>query len=295
MGVAFHADDYGITEQQARDILALSSACGGDGALSSVSIFVNSPAFEIAADLARPYVESGALRMALHLNLVEGRPCANTAEVPLLVNARGTFCNDFVGLLKLSHGPQCWEFRRQLQRECEAQITRYLQAFPQMKDVLRLDSHQHTHAVPAVFDAAMAAVREQGCTLVHLRCPVEPLRPHRAVGNHMPPINLAKDALITWLWRSNRGKVPAGCASSLFCGVVLSGAMDKVSWPLVEAFDSIARDRAQNVEVLFHPVSVPIEQCLDPQNEPFAQACASEARDREAACLRKLAHNRSLA
>ena len=66
MGVAFHADDYGITEQQARDILALSSACGGDGALSSVSIFVNSPAFEIAADLARPHVESGALRLALH-------------------------------------------------------------------------------------------------------------------------------------------------------------------------------------------------------------------------------------
>ena len=141
----------------------------------------------------------------------------------------------------------------------------------------------------------MATVREQGCTLAYLRCPVEPLRPHRAVGNHMPPINLAKDALITWLWRSNRGKVPAGCASSLFCGVVLSGAMDKVSWPLVEALDSIARDRAQNVEVLFHPVSVPIEQCLDPQNEPFAQACASEARDREAACLRKLASNRSLA
>ena len=46
MSVTFHADDYGITEQQAADILKLSQVCGGQGALSSVSIFANSPAFE---------------------------------------------------------------------------------------------------------------------------------------------------------------------------------------------------------------------------------------------------------
>ena len=49
MSVTFHADDYGITEQQAADILKLSQVCGGQGALSSVSIFANSPAFEAAA------------------------------------------------------------------------------------------------------------------------------------------------------------------------------------------------------------------------------------------------------
>ena len=38
MSVTFHADDYGITEQQAADILKLSQVCGGQGALSSVSI-----------------------------------------------------------------------------------------------------------------------------------------------------------------------------------------------------------------------------------------------------------------
>ena len=157
MSVTFHADDYGITEQQAADILKLSQVCGGQGALSSVSIFANSPAFEAAAEMARPYVESGKLAMALHLNLVEGRPCAPVAEVPLLVNQRGTFANDFVGLLKLSMGAQRWAFRQQLQRECVAQIQRYLTAFPQMKRTMRVDSHQHTHAVPAVFDALSRA------------------------------------------------------------------------------------------------------------------------------------------
>lgn len=292
MGVVFHADDYGITEQQARDILVLSSACGGHGALTSVSIFVNSPAFEAAAVLAQPFVQAGKLKMALHVNLVEGRPCAPVAEVPLLVNQRGMFCNDFVGLLKLSKSTQRWEFRRQLQRECEAQIARYLEAFPQMKDAMRLDSHQHTHAVPAVFDALAAAARAQGCTLAHLRCPVEPLAPHRAVGSRITPVNLAKDALITWLWRSNRANVPAGCESSLFCGVVLSGGMDAVTWPLVREFERMAADRAQNVEVLFHPVSVSLAQCLDPKNVAFAEACASPARNHEAECLRRLEDER---
>ena len=139
MSVTFHADDYGITEQQAAEILKLSQVCGGQGALSSVSIFANSPAFKAAAEMARPYVESGKLAMALHLNLVEGRPCAPVTEVPLLVNQRGTFANDFVGLLKLSMGAQRWAFRQQLQRECVAQIQRYLTAFPQMKRTMRVD------------------------------------------------------------------------------------------------------------------------------------------------------------
>ena len=262
MSVTFHADDYGITEQQAADILKLSQVCGGQGALSSVSIFANSPAFEAAVEMARPYVESGKLAMALHLNLVEGRPCAPVAEVPLLVNQRGTFANDFVGLWKLSMGAQRWAFRQQLQRECVAQIQRYLTAFPQMKRTMRVDSHQHTHAVPAVFDALSQAVAELGVTVTHLRCPIEPLGPHRTAGSNMPPVNLAKDALITWLWRKNRGKMPAACEVPLFCGVVLSGAMDTV------------------------------EQCLDPENAPFAAACASEARNREAERLRYLAETR---
>ena len=33
MSVTFHADDYGITEQQAAEILKLSQVCGGQGAL----------------------------------------------------------------------------------------------------------------------------------------------------------------------------------------------------------------------------------------------------------------------
>ena len=97
-----HADDFGITPGQAKAILSLSSSCGGSGALNSVSIFANSPAFYEAASLAQPYVRRGVLRVCLHLNLVEGPSVADPKRIPLLVNERGMFDNNFMGLFKLA-------------------------------------------------------------------------------------------------------------------------------------------------------------------------------------------------
>ncbi|WP_162610878.1 ChbG/HpnK family deacetylase [Gordonibacter sp. An230] len=286
--VLFHADDYGITLDQARAILALSDACGGRGVLGSTSAFANSPAFSDAAALAAPYVKGGALLMGLHLNLVEGAPCSDASDVPLLVNERGMFRHDFLGLARLANGPQREEARAQIERECAAQIERYLKSFPEQERNLRLDSHQHTHAIPAVLDALLAAVRSRGCALAHLRTPVEPLGPHLARRTAAPPANIAKDALLSMLWRANRDKLPDACATSLFCGVVLSGRMERADDALVESFRALAARRDQAVEVLFHPISVPRAQCLDPENEPFAAACASPGRDEEARTLRTL-------
>ena len=164
---------------------------------------------------------------------------------------------------------------------------RFLEAFPAQAHALRLDSHQHTHAIPAVFDTLLAAVRSCGCTLSHLRTPVEPLEPHLARRRAAPPVNIAKNTLLALLWRMNRGKLPSECATSLFCGVVLSGCMERVDEALVAAFRSLATQRGQAVEFLSHPVSVPRAQCLDPENAPFAAACAAPGRDAEARALQR--------
>lgn len=319
MTIIFHADDYGITAEQARSILALCDTRDGNGVLTSVSAFANSPAFEESATLATPYIERKSLKIGVHLNLVEGFPCSKATNVPLLVGERGAFCNDFTKLLMLSKGSQRVALRSQIERECRAQIERFLAAFPAQRGTLRIDSHQHTHAIPLVFDALLAAVRACGCTLEHVRTPVEPLSPHLATATavrRLSVINLAKDMLISTLWRSNRGKLPANCNTSLFCGVLLSGRMELIDSNLVHEFEILAAKRGgaceiaadENkdaypaekhspiksertcppVEVLFHPVSVPREQCLDPANEPFTQACTSSSRDAEAQALVRL-------
>ena len=285
-----HADDYGITSEQARAILALSSACGGKGALSSVSIFANSPAFDNAAELVAPFFESGKINVALHVNLVEGRPCSKPEDIPLLVNERGTFCHDFTGLLKLSVSKARAQTREQLQRECEAQIDHFLHAFPQAHAALRVDSHQHTHAIPLVFDALMDAVNARGCSLAHVRVPIENLQPYRASGHmkSVSPINMIKNAVLTRLGHHIEKNLPKGCETSSFCGVLMSGNMQNVDAALLHALEQEAQRHGKQIEVLFHPVSVPLAQCLDPQNAPFAQACASPERDGEARVVRSI-------
>ena len=298
--VLFHADDFGITEEQAHDILALSSACGGKGALGSVSIFANSPAFDAAAALVQPFVQAGKLKIGLHLNLVEGYPVTPTSEVPLLVNDRGAFRHNFMGLLLESKGVHRRAFARQVERECSAQLERFLQAFPAKKTALRADSHQHTHAIPAITNALVHAAEKMGCTFEHLRAPVEPLAPHKAAAilrselepgkpdPRITPDNRAKVMLLNKLWNSKNGGAGLGIPSSLFCGVALSAHMDEMDEELVRAFAQSAAKLGIGAEVLFHPISVPVSQCLDPENTPFAQACASAARDREAKTLAAL-------
>lgn len=306
-----HADDFGITPVQAKEILSLGSSCNGIGALNSVSIFANSPAFDEAASLAQPYVDRGVLRVCLHLNLVEGPSLSSPERIPLLVNENGMFKNNFIGLLKLGIINKHAAFD-QLVIECRNQIQRYLSAFPNQQLSLQLDSHQHVHAVPVVYKALAQALIEENCQVMRLRKPIDPLSVYRSsIGDsskesdnthmtqihntsiHIPMVNRMKIFLISVLW----GKCPVNdipwspnspSSAPLFSGVALSGHMDEFNKPLLVSFQHEAARQDRDVEILFHPISVPIKECLDPLNAPFAEACASESRNREAALIKKL-------
>lgn len=306
-----HADDYGITVEQSRAILALSDICGGSGPLSSASIFANSPAFSQSVELIRPFLpDSGnkaegdarkSFSLGLHFNVVEGPCCADPAQIPLLVDERGMFRNDFARLLVLSHGRARSQLHEQIRLECLAQLERFFAALPHMRGNLQIDSHQHTHAVPLVFDAMLDAVCESGAHLTRLRIPDEPFAPHRLCRTlrRAGAANLLKAFVLHALCRHARRRMPQGCAAPLFCGVVLSGRMSEATPALVQAFEREAKRRAAiaengrydadtQAEILFHPVAIPLDRCLDPENLPFATACASHERDAEAQAIVRL-------
>lgn len=376
--VELHADDYGITIDQAHALLDIMQACREAGAITGLSIFANSPCFDEAAALARPHTctlpfdreasavcanaEDGAsvatasaapvasvpadgaaftdgatpvlsTRLRLHVNLVEGSPCTAAASIPLLVNERGTFAHDFVSLLRLSIGHDRETLKQQITCECKAQISRFTQAFPEAKGALMLDSHQHVHAIPLVCEALLDAACACECKVAFLRSTAEPLAAHRAAGTlrYASPINLVKVALLDALWRRSAHLVPPGCATATLCGVALSGDMARATPELARALEEHAKSQAhapgsrtythieerQNtsadatrgrkpaganaarrlreaaplVEMLFHPVSIPLASCLDPENKPFAAACASPSRDAEAQAIMQLTHN----
>jgi putative flippase GtrA len=143
----FHADDLGLHPAVNATILRLHDA----GALDSASVLVAAPAVEpaAAASALRP-----GLEVVLHLCLSEGRPAADPAVVPDLLDAEGRLALGFGRLLLLGCLPPWWSLRRRLARqlrcELQAQVQRFQELFPGRP--LAFDGHQHVHLTPLVWE-----------------------------------------------------------------------------------------------------------------------------------------------
>jgi chitin disaccharide deacetylase len=289
MVVIFHADDFGITLDQSKRILECCSGVpGGHGLLNSLSILANSPHFEECAELldARPK----SLRVGVHLNFVEGPCVADPTQIPMLVDERGMFKLGYGGLLAASalHGA---ELARQVEIEAAAQVERVVGRFPELAGALRLDGHQHTHLIPAVFRGVLAVASRPEYTLEYLRIPAEPAAPFKAAGvaGSIEPINRVKRGLLNYLWgRDRRAFESAGLGSfeeksAVFCGLSFSGHMDaeRVSAVYPHLRD-VAEKRGCALELLFHPgrVAAP-ELCLNPELPGFVEFSCGEGRDVE--------------
>lgn len=292
MEITFHADDFGITVAESQGILDLSSVAGGSGLLSSLSIFANSSFFPLCADLLDPHFEN--LKVAVHVNLTEGHCCADPEDVPLLVNHFGCFDKSFYRLTRLSVGRGADEFNRQLRREIAAQIDVVTQRFPALRHRLRIDGHQHVQLIPAVFDAILDIVRDEGYTLDYLRIPCEPVEPFLrcpSLYHTYRPINWLKQRVLNHYWRRDAPKFPSyQTKSALFCGVLLSGHMDRARLELIlPHYVRVAEERGMDLEVLLHPCVVEHRNmCLDPSADDFVKFYLSPDRKVEAETLRTL-------
>ncbi len=294
MEIIVHADDFGITLEQSKLILARSSKCGGEGALNSTSALVTSPHFSECAAFAKPFVDAGLIKMGLHLNLVEGPALSSAEDAPLLVGANGMFRQSFARMLLCSSGPKRTSLTQQVRQEARAQIQAFLKAFPQMRSAFRVDSHQHFHLIPAVFDGLMAAIQDEGCTLEYLRIPAEPLAPFLradAVRKHVSVVNIVKNQLLNALWKRCAPSYP-DCLpkSAAFYGLALSGCMQHIADErFLQGIIREAEQEERGIELLFHPGGVPsVDECLAPHLRGFCEFYLSENRQAEADILPKL-------
>ena len=280
----FHADDYGMTAHGD----ALIRDCQTHGCLNSVSIVPNGSLEEAVAAL-RP----SGLKLAVHLNLVEGKALSPAAEIPLLVQPDGSFCNSFTGLLRLSLTPRRRAFAAQLYRELERQLLAYAALFP-AGTPLRIDSHQHTHMIPLVFRTLLQVLADHHLPVEHLRIPSEPLSPFvgcpRLWGSYSA-VNAIKQAVLNGCWLLDRPAFRrSGIPTALFCGILFSGHMDadRVRTVLPQ-YLRLAQKRGQPVELLFHPGGVePGGPFFDPQKTDFHPFYLSEGRAVEAHALHTL-------
>lgn len=283
------ADDYGLNEQSSMHI----QQCIDEGALNKVSVFPN---FE-QIDLHK-ILKNKNIRISLHLNLVEGKCMANSDEINLIADGNGYLKYTFGGLFKLNMFYRR-KFEAQVYKEIKAQVLFWKSILP--KDVpFCIDSHQHTHMIPAVFKALLQVLSDEKIDLTYMRIPAEPLLPYIKMPSlyfSYSGINLIKQWLLNVLWLINKRRTKAyKIQTSYFFGILLSGEMDeKRVNTILPHYIKLAEKDGKDIEVLFHPGYLDkSENDLKKQNIVFDKFYLSKNRKIEFESVMKISERRVL-
>ena len=245
--IYFCADDYGLCNSASLHI----QKCIEKGALNKVSVLPNFNRNNIDKIL-----ENKDIMVSLHLNLVEGKCMADSEEIDLIADKNGNLKQTFVGLLKLNlfHAKK---LESQVYKEIRAQILFWKSILPSDM-AFCVDSHQHTHMIPAVFRALIKVLNDEEITLKYMRIPAEPVLPYIQAPSlyfTYKPVNIIKQWLLKFLWLINKSQAGKyGIPTMHFLGILFSGEMDekRVS-RILPKVKRLAQKDGKDIEVLFHP------------------------------------------
>ncbi|MCM1266488.1 MAG: ChbG/HpnK family deacetylase [Bacteroidales bacterium] len=275
-----HADDYALTKNTSLDMLE----CMRAGKLDSISIVTNMSCFELCMELL--YAEIPNLPflplLSVHLDFVEGRSLAGKEKTPDLVKpGDDLMALGWGGLFAASYLPgKRGRIRAQLTCEIKAQLARGEEAIrrclalaaqagvPCAQKGLRIDSHQHAHMIPVVWEALLSAVREEDYAVEYIRNSKEVLGiflTDVSLYKTYRPINFVKNRLLSlYSHKVDRYCREHGLRQMYLWGLVMSGRMDRARirrlYPKMRA--KAERD-GRELEILFHPGLMLREEVTD--------------------------------
>lgn len=265
-----HADDYALTLNTSKDMLE----CMRAGRLDSISIVPNMSCFEACMELF--YEEIPKLPflplMSVHLDFVEGRSLAGREAVPDLLKPGSDLMGlGWGGLFSASYLPgKRKKIKTQLKREIKAQLARVQKAIEKCMAIakeagvscgqrgLRIDSHQHAHMIPVVWEAVSEVISEEGYETEYIRNSKEVLGvflTEVSLYKTYRPINFVKNRLLAlYSHRADRYCKAHGMERMYLWGLVMSGRMDKGRiQKLYGKMKEKAEKDGRTLEILFHP------------------------------------------
>lgn len=202
------------------------------GAVSSTTLLANMPAF---GDAVRAVLNGDAtLGVGVHINLVQGRPLA---RVRTLVDERTGAFHALPALVRRAFAGRIDP--DEVGAECEAQIAAVRGAGV---TITHVDSHMHTHAIPALWHPIAAAAVRAGIRA--MRWPAESFR-----NTPLEPSRLATNVLVALSWAAIRRNASPIKYPDHFMGISLQGGRD-VERNLLRAFDNLAPG---TTELMVHP------------------------------------------
>lgn len=291
----FHADDFGVTKEQSERILS----CYQNGALNSISVLPNTPALRESLEVLNRVDPGGTcIRRVLHLNFVEGKPLAGAERVPDLVDNSGYFDKSFIDFFRWNYSKR-GERRREIVRQLRLEIAAQLRAVTGECDykITAIDSHQHYHMIPIVFDSLMEVLLEnefEHLRIYQVRIPVDPAAPlmHSAqMRRGVPKINWVKWYILKiYAGRNKKLLRDKGIETPVFFGIFYTCEMKKeVVEALLPSYKTYADKRDQGLELMFHPGNLTARyELLDERSKELVEFYMSDNRYYEAECLKLL-------
>lgn len=288
--VDIHADDFALSENSDRDILQLCA----EEKLDSISIIPNLECFEtaVAKFLSVQEESDKKILVSVHLNFMEGKCCAEKSLLPDLVDSEGFFTVSWGKLFIWNYIPLMRKkIKFQLKTEILAQIKRCLDANIIDKNAIRIDSHQHPHMIPVVFEALKEAVSElecNGCKIEYIRNTQDPILLYG--GKDIFSMNTIKCLILNFYSIKVRKYLASKTLPvNYLCGVYFSGKMDSRLKKVLPKFIKKAESHNRNIELLFHPgTMLKSELTREFKKEGFNEFHLSENRKTEYNTLKEI-------
>jgi len=249
MKIFFCADDFGLTKSISDDILE----CYDKGVINSVGLLANGDAFGYAI---KEYKKRPGIRLVTHLNIHEGYPISPPNKVDLLINGEGIFFHSFQSLFisyQKSSKKTREKYREQIRREYVAQIKKVLENTSAEKEAI-LDSHQHFHILPFIFDIILEINQE--IPIAYIRLPDESFKRHKFDEiSFRWIIKLLKSFFMASIIRMGkyRDKIreKGMISSDYFYGVLFTNK--KGLEDITYALDTMKTLEDKTIEFMFHP------------------------------------------
>ena len=188
---------------------------------------------------------------------MEGKCCSEKNLLPDLVDESGLF-NVTWGKLFL------WNFipfiksriKEQLKVEISSQIKKCITAGLSSAASLRIDSHQHTHMIPIVFDSLIDVLKQENFHAEFIRNTQDPINfylPHTGIKN-ISLSNIIKCIVLNYFSiHTKRILKKYHLPVNYLCGVFFSGKMDDRIKNILPVFEHKSLKKEYTTEVLFHP------------------------------------------
>ncbi len=253
----FHCDDMGFTPSITRRLLDLWKS----GFINSFSVLPNGDALEDVSRVLFKEKEREA-RIAVHLNLFEGRPVSSPCGVPLLTDSSGNLNCGFIKMLRMCMASSQKRRRLldQVENEWRAQILK-VRGICSPRSITAVDGHVHIHMLPFLFPVAVRLALEHG---------IPQIRIYREICHFSPKlkdsislefgVNIIKHVILRLFSHAAFRIVSQeglSCPESVV-GILYSGNMTCAS--ALAGLVAAQRKKAKSVEIVFHAGRASMEE-----------------------------------